>query len=224
MLLLPPPVCGVMMASRYLYPLLPHARMYQSTLLEFILTRLAVSGNHTTSRRQWFVRWLWTTAVGSVVYALSAGFLAVATCLWCRGPRAETTRDAKTGEQRAGDIETGREQRTKPDDVTCVVATFNAWLFADSDALWAVLISEIFNQVGCCAASNCYSRRNGHIFLRHTAIALVFVFGGGKPVLGCMAVKPRPTIYRSHLCSVNLTEFLLPHLTSRKSKIFPMIA
>lgn len=32
--------------------------------------------------------------------------------------------------------------------VTCIVASFDAWLFADSDVLWAVLVSKIFEQVG----------------------------------------------------------------------------
>lgn len=34
---------------------------------------------------------------------------------------------------------------TKP-KLTCIFASFDAWLFADSDVLWAVLISEIFKQ------------------------------------------------------------------------------
>lgn len=36
---------------------------------------------------------------------------------------------------------------TKEPRVTCIFASFDAWLFADSDVLWAVLISEIFQQV-----------------------------------------------------------------------------
>lgn len=31
--------------------------------------------------------------------------------------------------------------------VTCIVTSFDAWLFADSDVLWALLVSQIFKQV-----------------------------------------------------------------------------
>lgn len=172
--------------------------MCQSTLLEFILTSLAISGNPTISRGQWLVQWLCTTAVGAAVYAFSTGFLAVLTCVWCRQPLAETTRDTKAGEQRVSDTETGLGQtcvgKAKPCAVTCVVATFNAWLFADSDALWAVLVSEIFNQVGSCEASKRFLEREAVTFLEATAVD-VCCSRGGRTILRYVAVHTTPLLH-----------------------------
>ncbi|CAM9533755.1 unnamed protein product, partial [Ectocarpus sp. 8 AP-2014] len=94
----------------------------------------------TPSPEWWFIRWLWTTTGGSVVYALWAGLTSAVSCRCCRSPaRGDRVNDVEDG--------LGSTSADTPARVTSVVASFDAWLFADSKVLWAVLISEIFHQV-----------------------------------------------------------------------------
>ncbi|CAM9693883.1 unnamed protein product, partial [Laminaria digitata] len=93
-----------------------------------------------TMPERWFTRWLWMTTGGSVVYALWAGLTSAVLCRCCRSPAHDD--QLNNVEKGLGPI-----SADKPACVTSVVASFDAWLFADSKVLWAVLISEIFNQV-----------------------------------------------------------------------------
>lgn len=75
-----------------------------------------------------------------MVYALWAGLASAVHCRCCRSPaRDDPVNDVEK--------ELGSTSANKPARVTSVVASFDAWLFADSNVLWAVLISEIFHQV-----------------------------------------------------------------------------
>lgn len=76
-----------------------------------------------------------------MVYALWAGLTSAVSCRCCRSPARD---------DRINDVEDGLGSTSadKPARVTSVVASFDAWLFADSKVLWAVLVSEIFHQVG----------------------------------------------------------------------------
>ncbi|CAM9628063.1 unnamed protein product [Ectocarpus sp. 12 AP-2014] len=110
----------------------------KSSLLQQIIDKLKSAP--TPSPEWWFIRWLWTTTGGSVVYALWAGLTSAVSCRCCRSPARD---------DRVNDVEDGlgSTSAVKPARVTSVVASFDAWLFADSKVLWAVLISEIFCQV-----------------------------------------------------------------------------
>ena len=76
-----------------------------------------------------------------MVYALWAALASVISCSCCLSPSRD---DPLSNAEQGG----GPASSEKPQRVTSVVASFDAWLYADSKVLWAVLISEIFNQVG----------------------------------------------------------------------------
>lgn len=113
-------------------------RVCQSSLLRLIIDTLKAKSN--TSPEPWFTQWLWMTTGGSVIYALWAGLTSAVSCRCCRSP----THDDQPNSMEEG---RGTTSNGRPPRVTSVVASFDAWLFADSKVLWAVLISEIFNQV-----------------------------------------------------------------------------
>lgn len=75
-----------------------------------------------------------------MVYALWAGLASAVSCRCCRS----SAHDDQINNVEEG---LGPTSADKPARVTSVVACFDAWLFADSKVLWAVLISEIFHQV-----------------------------------------------------------------------------
>lgn len=110
----------------------------QSSLLQLILGKL--EAKPTKMPERWFTRWLWMSTGGSVVYALWAGLTSAVLCRCCRSPAHDD--QLNNVEKGLGPI-----SADKPTSVTSVVASFDAWLFADSKVLWAVLISEIFNHV-----------------------------------------------------------------------------
>ena len=78
---------------------------------------------------------MWTTSGGAVLYALVAGLITAVLGRCCCSSKKYTAV--------ADDVERGNA----PAAVESIVASFDAWLFADSKVLWAVLISKIFDQV-----------------------------------------------------------------------------
>lgn len=75
-----------------------------------------------------------------MIYALWTGLASAISCRCCRS----SARNDQLTDVEKGHVLTSAD---KPARVTSVVASFDAWLFADSKVLWAVLISEIFKQV-----------------------------------------------------------------------------
>ena len=117
--------------------------VHQSTLCQMIIEGLKRDSSYPVKQKQWFVRWLWTTTVGSVLYALLAvGFRC---CRCCRSsPSAGVSSipdDVEMGVRRS------TFSRGRVPAVNSIVTSFDAWLFADSKVLWAVLVSKIFEQV-----------------------------------------------------------------------------
>ena len=74
-----------------------------------------------------------------MIYALWAGLTSAVSCRCCISPAQD--------DQLIDAEEARRSAVTPRPSVTSVVASFDAWLYADSKALWAVLISNIFYQV-----------------------------------------------------------------------------
>ncbi|CAM9597767.1 unnamed protein product [Scytosiphon promiscuus] len=106
----------------------------KSSLVELMIQGLEKRGSRAKSQESCLCRCLWMSTMGAVVSALWAGLVSVLRCSCCRKPEPP---------QMTPDAEDGRGLK----DVTSVVARFDAWLYADSNVLWAVLISEIFKQV-----------------------------------------------------------------------------
>ncbi|CAN0148534.1 unnamed protein product [Ascophyllum nodosum] len=105
----------------------------KSTLCELIIHGLQKNNSEPERRAQWFTRWLWTTSGGAVLYGLVTGVITAVSRRCCRSsPPADE--ESRVGESTSG-------------PVVSIVASFDAWLFADSDVLWAVLVSKIFEQV-----------------------------------------------------------------------------
>ena len=116
--------------------------VHQSTLCQMIIEGLKRDSSYPVRQNQWLVRWLWTTTVGSVFYALAVGFRCCRCC--SSSPSAGVF-------SIADDVERGVRRSTfsrgRVPAVNSIVTSFDAWLFADSKVLWAVLVSKIFEQV-----------------------------------------------------------------------------
>eukprot|EP00903_Cladosiphon_okamuranus_P022759 g20951.t1 len=112
----------------------------KSSLVQLILGKLRKE-HEKPSAGPCLVRWLWSTSGGAVLYALVAGLVSAIFCR-CWDPSEQTTPPKTPPANQPGNVEEG----LKP-HVHVIIACFDAWLFADSEALWAVLIKEIFTQV-----------------------------------------------------------------------------
>ncbi|CAM9643523.1 unnamed protein product [Scytosiphon promiscuus] len=106
----------------------------KSSLVELIITGLKEKNVQATSRAPCLCRCLWMSVAGAVVAALCGGLVDALTRCCRKRPNPS---------QLPPEEEDGRRRK----DVTSVVAKFDAWLYADSNALWALLISKIFEQM-----------------------------------------------------------------------------
>lgn len=99
----------------------------QSSLLKLILGILSACDSSRTSHRRWCEQFFARFGQVTVAHALFTR------C--CCYSRAQ--------------VQAGNEEAPALDspEVTCIVASFDAWLFVDSDVLWAVLISEISRKI-----------------------------------------------------------------------------
>ncbi|CAM9288617.1 unnamed protein product [Ectocarpus sp. 8 AP-2014] len=98
----------------------------KSSLLRFILRRFERIPSESAKPRC-FKRFLLSSMLGSILLEAWAG---LRDC--CASKPSEPAHGNPPQEERK---------------LTCVLASFDAWLFADSDVLWAVLISTVFDQV-----------------------------------------------------------------------------
>lgn len=108
-------------ASRDLVRRVP---LFQSSLLRLILERFERITK--VSEPSCFVRFLRSNILGSGFLEAWAGLRGCCVAKLC--PPTDDTVPV-------------------PVPVTCILASFDAWLFADSDVLWAFLVSKIFDQV-----------------------------------------------------------------------------
>lgn len=104
----------------------------QSSLLKLILGKLSASGSQRASYWHWCEQFLSRYGLGVLMHALCTRY-----CCCCK-PSQAGDEDAVSSRPAVG----------SPPKVTCIIASFDAWLFSDSDVLWAVMISEIFQKVG----------------------------------------------------------------------------
>jgi len=143
----------------------------QSSLCEMIIQELPKAKQEKTAQESWFIRWLWRTTGGAALYALAACLVRAVSERCCLLDSSTQTNHTNGGEGKCGpgllvfgrccgssesdmsvDIAergvgtSGSSNSTSP-TVKTIVASFNAWLFADSKVLWAVLVSKIFEEV-----------------------------------------------------------------------------
>ena len=172
--ILPPlvrPVCLFDISPHTMYkPLRTCFLGPQSSLCEMIIRKLETPPEESV-QNLWFIRWLWRTTGGAALYALAACLVTVVSRI-CRPPASVTETDETDGDKRKGGprhltfgrccssskggvdvdtmergVETSALSSPASPTVKTIVASFNAWLFADSKVLWAVLVSKIFEEV-----------------------------------------------------------------------------
>lgn len=143
----------------------------QSSLCDMIIQELSKAKQEKTAQESWFTRWLWRTTGGAALYALAACLISAVSQKCCPLSSSTQTNHKNGGEGKCGpgllvfgrccnssesDMSVDNAERgTGTSDsshspshtVKPIVASFNAWLFADSKVLWAVLVSKIFEEV-----------------------------------------------------------------------------
>lgn len=112
-----------------------------------IIQRLEDSGQKVQT--PWFIRWLWTTTWGAALYALTVGFITAVSGKRClsaitNGGYKSVLNDEEKDDQDADNVE---RADTHSPRIISIIARFDAWLFADSKVLWAVLVSKVFDKV-----------------------------------------------------------------------------
>lgn len=149
----------------------------QSSLCEMIIQGLEDNNPEHSVQEPWFIRWLWTTTGGAALYALSMGLVTAVSGRCCysassieaytlvqgdeknkyRGNTGVTfpafgrccgssKRDMDMDNAERG-IGASASTNSSSPAIKSIVANFDAWLFADSKVLWAVLVSKIFEEV-----------------------------------------------------------------------------
>lgn len=116
----------------------------KSSLLKLTLDELKTE-RPKQSLCQRFQRWMMSVPV---VYAMYAVFgVLLKRCVKIVQGHEEGTASSPT----TGNHESEMEAQSNDNDcheqiIVCIFAKFDAWLFSDSNALWAILISKIFMQ------------------------------------------------------------------------------
>lgn len=118
-----------------LYRACVRACEHQSSLLQLIVAELGKNGIASTRTRQHrCLRLIMRFEACSVLLAL------------LQRRKTHPEQDRKRCDEEDPRIDSAAGTTTTEPKLTCIFASFDAWLFADSDVLWAVLISEIFKQ------------------------------------------------------------------------------
>lgn len=119
-------------------------------MLKLILAKLRASGIQITSSKALCQQFIARFGVGTLLHVLLTRCWDGTSCLCWSCRLCGCFSSVKRGDE--GDVESPLLDEPQAYDgttprVTCIVTSFDAWLFADSDVLWAVLISQVFKQV-----------------------------------------------------------------------------
>lgn len=173
----PESICGEILPYHNAYKHLRRVPLLvpQSSLCEMIIQGLKDSNPEHLVQEPLIVRWLWMTTGGAALYALTVGLITAMSgrcCLPATEAHSVVQRDEKNEDQGGGcvafpvlgkchgcckmgiDIDnaergigTSASSNDSSPAVKSIIASFDAWLFADSKVLWAVLVSKIFEEV-----------------------------------------------------------------------------